>query len=67
MSMLTVIYVLWSIIILFCLGLVLMVTGILFNYKNTQLGVFTVFLSLKEPSIRKIYEACRRIIIKVNT
>ena len=59
-------YLLWAAILVLCLCLVLILSAMLNNFKTTQLGVYTVFLSLKEPLIRQIYEACKKLIIKVN-
>lgn len=59
-------YLLWGGVLVLSLGLVFILTGIMHNFKATQLGVYTVFLSLKEPTIRQIFEACKRLVNKVN-
>lgn len=67
---LTSIYVLWSLLIALCCFIVPLQIAIVSDFKDIQLGVYTVFLSIKEPAIRQIYEACRnltrRVRIEVN-
>lgn len=62
----TYLYIFWALILGLCLVVIALEAGIISSFKDTQLGVYTVFLSLKEPAIRQIYEACRNLIRRIN-
>jgi hypothetical protein len=52
----------WIILLVFCGAMMLTMYCILRTFKATLLRVYTVFLSLKEPTIRRIHQSCRNML-----
>ena len=52
----------WIILLVFCGLMMLAMYCILRTFKGTLLRVYTVFLSLNEPTIRRIHQSCRNML-----